>query len=267
MNLPKNRKQKFPLFALTLFLGILAITATFIVLKILTPKENFVYAKVKVAQGLWWASTQKPSYWFAKAIKEGDSERDLLGRTIAQVTEVRYYPDIEDKYNIYLSLKLASSGKGGKYSFKNSPLSIGSPIELDLNRSLVTGTVIDTSSNPFDEKYVDKKVLLRKIPASRWEFNAIKAGDEFSDGKDVVFKVISKNVLGYSNVSKTLGKDRYLVLPTGSTLEISVLASIKLKYEDGFYFFGEEKAVRPGATFSVSTPNFDFRDFEVASLE
>ncbi|HJX59405.1 MAG TPA: hypothetical protein VJ481_02515 [Patescibacteria group bacterium] len=267
MNLPKNKKQRFSLFAITLFLGILVITATFIVLKILTPKENFVYAKVKVAQGLWWASTQKPAFWFAKAISRGDSEHDLLGRTIAQVTDVRYYPDIEDKYNIYLTLKLASSGKGGKYSFKNSPLSVGSPIELELNRSLVTGTVIDMNENPFEEKYVDKKVLLRKIPAYRWEYNAINIGDEFSDGKEVVFKVISKNVLGYSNISKTLGEDRYLVLPTGSTLEISVLASIKLKYADGFYFFGEEKAVRPGATFSVSTPNFDFRDFEVVSLE
>ena len=272
MRLFKSRKFRFPIISVLAFLGIIVLTLGFLGLKTFSGETDWVWAKVKVSQGLWWASTQKPPLWLPQAISKGDAEYNFFGSPVVQVEGIRSYPagdnESEDRFNTYLTLKVAAaySPSQKKFTFKNTALAVGAPIELELGSSLVSGTVIGVSSSPFAENYVEKKVTLRKIPAFAWEYSAIKAGDEFSDGEDVVFKVLSKNILGYANVSKSIGENRYQTVP-GSTFEIAVVASMKLKDIGSFLVFGEEKVIRPGAIFSVATPGFDYRDFEVVSVE
>ena len=273
MTLFKIKKNRFSIIIVLVFLGILVLTLGFLGLRQLSSKTNWVWAKVKVSQGLWWASTQKPPLWLPQAIGKGDGEYNLFGSPIVEVEEVRSYPagdnEKEDRFNIYLTVKVAAdySSSQKKFTFKNSALAVGAPIELELGNSLVSGTVIGVSSAPFEQKYVERKVTLRKIPAFSWEYSAIKIGDEFSDGVDIVFKVLSKNILGWANVSKSLGENRFQTLPGGSTFEIAVTAKMKLRDVGGALIFGEEKLFRPGAVFSVATLNFDYRDFEVVSVE
>src|SRR3989338_8348156 len=109
MNLGKLMK-KFTKFAIdNYFISIFLACIAFVVLvsayKLFFVKPTFVYAKVKVGQGLWWASTQKPSLWFVKNIKKGDIQTDLLGEPTAEILSVRYYPTVfPNQYDVYLTM-------------------------------------------------------------------------------------------------------------------------------------------------------------------
>lgn len=240
----------------------------------LLSKTDYVYAKVKVAQGLWWASTLKTPLWLAQGIKANDSELDLFGKPIAEVIEKRYYPTgdslIEDKFNVYLTVRLAAkfSKSGKKYTFKGTTLSIGSPIELDLARTFVSGTIIDISPEPFQDKYVEREVTLRKVTAPGSEFNAIKIGDEFSDGNEVVFKVLDKNIFRFfERDNLALPISSMLGITVTAKMKLTVTAKMKLKEKNGLFLLGEDKIVRPGAILSIPTPNFDYHEFEIVSIE
>src|SRR3989344_8807952 len=100
-------------YFITIFIGIILFVGLVSVKKIFYTKPTLIYAKIKVGQGLWWAGGQKPGIWLANSIKKGDVERDLLGRSIAEVLNVRYYPWYAiDQYDIYLTVKLRINSLG-----------------------------------------------------------------------------------------------------------------------------------------------------------
>lgn len=268
----KSNKQNFSLIAL--FLIIPAFVLAVAAYKIMTPKEEYVYAKVKVSQGLWWASTTKSNIWFAKAIKVGDVEQNLLGKPVAEVTRVQYYPypvenqPYEDKFDIYLSIKLTAdyNKKSGKIIFKRSPVAVGAPIEFEFPSAQVTGIVIEISETEFEEIYSEKTVYLTKRFAYPWEFNEIKLGDKYFDGENIVFEVLVKD---QSNTT-VIASDSYgniTPLTRDATRYITIVARIKVKERNGQFIFGEEKLLIPGSPFEITTPNFNYRGFVVSCIK
>ena len=203
------RKKKKPVLPITLFFIVVsAITIIFALMRMGTAKTEYVYVKVKVSQGFWWASTSKPSPWYAKAIKKGDIEYNILGKPIAEILEVRYYSvfakdqPTENKYDIYLTLKLAAdyNNRTQKYIFKRSNLTIASPIDLETQSAQITGTVIKVSEQEFVDEYVEKTVFLTKSFAYPWEYEAIKVGDSYFDGEEIIFEVLDKNQVATSEI-------------------------------------------------------------------
>src|SRR3989344_5717272 len=96
------------------FVGIFILVVIIALVKVSTSKPDYLYVKVKLSQGLWWASTQKPSIWFINAIKKGEIEYNLLGKPAAEILEVRYYSipysllaPSKDQFDIYATVKLA----------------------------------------------------------------------------------------------------------------------------------------------------------------
>lgn len=250
-----------------LFVGIISF------FKIFNTKPTYVYAKVKLGQGLWWAGGQKPGIWLATSIKKGDVERDLTGRSIVEVLNVRYYPWYNiDQYDVYLTLKLKVSkiGRANKYNFKRNSLGVGAPIELELPSVQVSGTVIEISQKPFQEKYTDKTIILSKQYAYPWEFNAIKIGEKFFNGENTAFEVIDKTE---GDVSRILSPQRTSTsnILSGSVFEqrqsIGVKAKIKVKEVGDQLIFGEEQRIYVGKTLNILTSSFSFTDFVIAGIE
>lgn len=235
-------------------------------------KQTYIYAKVKLGQGLWWAGGQKPGGWLATSIKKRDKEGNLLRQPIAEVLSVRYYPwFVSDQYDVYLTLKIrVKASKAGKYNFKRNTLGIGSPIELELSSAQVSGTVIDLSENPFEDKYVEKTVMLTKQYAYPWEYESIKIGDRYFDGENTVFEVLDKS----------LGESRSILTPQRTTTTtilsqqlseqrqtITVKAKIRVKETGDQLIFGEEQKLYIGKPLLVSTPTFNFQDYMIGKIE
>lgn len=250
-----------------LFVGVVSFA------KLFRSEPTYVYVKVKLGQGLWWAGGQKPGLWLATSIKKGDLEKDLTGRPIVEVINVRYYPWYStDQYDVYLTLKLKVSaiGRANKYNFKRNSLGIGAPVELELSSVQVSGTVIDISRILYKNQYLEKTVYLTKQYAYPWEYDAIKAGDKYFDGENTVFEILDKSL---GDVSRILSPQR-----TASTSilsqtvseqrqSITVKAKVKVKEINNQLIFGEEQKLSVGKTFSMLTSSFSFNDFVISRIE
>ena len=274
-----KKKKKFPPNVFLPFIIIGALTLVFALFKFTTSETEHVYVKIKVSQGFWWASSAKPNIWYAQAIKKGDVEYDLLRKPIAEILEVRYYPffseaqQTEDKYDIYLKVKLTASYDNRKeqYIFKRSSVVVGSPIELETLSSQISGTVIEVSESEFEDKYIEKVITLVKEEGfsnnNPYLFNSIKVGDKYFDGEGVVFEILDKKLQKTTLlVSDQLGNIYTRQSP--SMQNIIIKAKVVVKEINGLIFFGEEKLLTSGDSLVISLPSFKLdEDFIIGDIK
>jgi len=272
MKLPKFVKKlwKFAIdnYFISIFLAAIAFVAVVSVSKLFFTKPTYVYAKVKVSQGLWWAATQKPSIWFLKAIKKGDAETDLVGKPVAEILSVRYYPWYgSDQFDVYLTLKLkvSKNKKTGKYNFKRSTIGVASPIDLEFPSVQFSGTIIDINDRPFKDVYIEKTIYLVKKWAFPWEGEVNNVGETYFDGEELVFTILDKQVTEAQDVYNTSGI--YYSVESERKKYITIKAKIKARVVNNQLFFGPEQKITLGKTLNISTNNFTFNDYTVSKVE
>lgn len=259
-------RQNVPI---VLFVGIVFFVGIIVLFKLVTAQEETVYVKVKVSQGLWWASTQKPSGWYVSSFKKGDTVKNLSGKPIAEIVGVRYYawsPTL-DQYDIYVNLKLQTSKNKntGVYYFNRSPLTIASPIEIDFPTVFLGGTIMDISSNPFPDIREERIVTLTKKAAYEWEYDSLIIGDTYFDGTDTMLEIIDKTARDTS----MLQSDVWGNYPayTEQMKYITVKAKVKVQNQDGKLILGEEYPLIPGVYVRMGTNNYVFDDYKVSHIE
>lgn len=255
-------------YFISVFLAAILFVGVVSVYKLFFTKPTYVYAKVKMGQGLWWASTQKPAIWFVDALKKGDVERSLTGKPTAEIIGIRYYPWYgSGQYDVYLTLKLKVSGnpKTGKYNFKRSAIGVGSPIDLEFPSTQFSGTIIELDVSPLNDSYITKTVDLTKTWAYPWEADAITVGDTYFDGEQTVFQIIEKKV--YDSQESYNPSGLYYPADADRKKNITVKAKIKLKKKNSKLIFGEEQIINLGKTINISTSHFTFQDYVVGAIE
>jgi hypothetical protein len=272
--LKKNlKKNKYFSIITLLFIAVTVLVTSTALVKTATSESDYIYAKVKISQGFWWASTQSPNVWFINSLKAGDTEYGLLGKPIAEVLELRYYPTMSlpkyrAQYDIFLTLKLAVdiNTKTQKYVFKRSTIGVGSPIEFEFPSAQISGSVIEMSKAPPKNRLVEKDIIITKKQGFPWEVEAIKIGDEQFDGEEVVFKVTAKQALTTSRIDVSPYGNVNLGLKDPRRY-ITVRGKIKVREKGDLLIFGEEQIVTPGAELSLVTKNFVFDQFLVQEVK
>lgn len=237
--------------------------------KLFISKPTFVYVRVKMGQGLWWASTQKPSLWFIKNIKKGDVQTGLTGKPIVKILSVRYYPTYNsNQYDVYLTMKLQVSGnkKTGKYNFNRSSIGVGAPVDFEFPASQFSGTIVDMTSLPIKDKYIEKTVYLTKPYAYTWEYDGIKIGDKFFDGEENVIEILDKSA---EETSVSFLPNRSIISSSLTQIRNNILIKIKIKGKiaDDKFVFGNDQVVALGKYIYLSTDNFNFTDYIVAGMD
>lgn len=256
-------------YFLTIFFASIAFVGFVSVYKLFFVKPTYVYAKVKMGQGLWWASTQKPSIWFIKSLKKQIEEKDLTGKPIAKILSFRYYRwyPTTSQYDVYLTMRLKVSKMGsGKYNFKRSAIGVGAPVDFEFPQAQFSGTIIELSEKPIKDQLIEKVIYLQKSYAYPWEFENIKIGDSYFDGEEKVFEILNKNSGQNINIFEL---EKSLINPTTPTTRIDIIikAKIKVKSFDGKLFYGEEQLIAPGKIIDIATDNFQFQNYLVAKVE
>lgn len=255
-------------YFITFFFAIILFVGFFAFYKIVFSKPTYVYAKVKIGQGLWWANTGKPSIWYLEAIKEGDLAKDILGSTQAKILEKRYYRWFgSDSFDIYLKIVLKTNynKRTGEYTFNRSTISVGSPIYIQFPRINLTGMITDLSPKPFRDEYVDRIVYITKRYAFPWEFEAIKIGDSVSDGKNKIFEVLDKSMIETSNLASDVYGNS-----SSATSEAKGYITVKVKFKlrniNNQWILGEDQIITPGHVLNISTPSFVFDNYSVSQI-
>jgi len=272
MNITKLSKKltkfAFDNYLISAFIAIVLFVIFVTGIKILTTEENYIYAKVKVSQGLWWANTNRPNLWLANAINKGDKEGSLTGKPIAEILEARVYPWFSsDQYDIFITakLKVDKNKRTGKYSYKRSQIAVGSPIDFEFPLAQFSATVMAISDKPFEDNYIEKIVTLRKDLATPSEATSIQVGDTLFDGENTVFEIMDKSVVNSYSLYSSLGNN--YPLESERKVNIAITTKILVKSQNGNLIFGEEQVVKPGATIRLSTPNFFFDGYQVERVK
>lgn len=265
-NLIKTLKRNY--IPATIILSVLIIGLVFMS-KSYFAKPQYLYVKVKVGQGFWWASTARPGKWYYDAIKKGDKQLDLVGKMQAKVIEKRIYKWYNtDQFDIYMNLylRVSKNSKTGEYRYDRSVLSVGSPIEVSMPTLDITGTVIAMSNKDFQDKLESKIVYLSKRNAYAWEYDAIKIGDTYFDGENNIFEVIDKSAEDVSSFSR----DNYGTA-VGTQVElrknITVKTKISVTNSENQYVLGEDQVLVAGKLFNFATSKFVFDNFFISSVE
>lgn len=237
--------------------------------KLFIQKPTYIYAKVKVGQGYWWASTQKPSMWFLKAIQNAKDKRDITGKPLAKIIGVTYYPYVTTgQYDVYVTVQLSVKKTKDKdsYSFDREIIGVGSPIDLEFPNVQFSGTLIDISDKPITDSLIEKTVYISKKYAYPWEYDEIQVGDTFYNGKEKVFEVLEKT---QAQTNEVLLNDlgRLNTSDTETYKYILVKARVKLKQINDQFFYGEEILISPGRPFFISTDHITLSEYVIASIE
>lgn len=254
-------------YLLLIFVGCIGFVGVVSAYKLFVVKPTYIYAKIKVGQGMWWASTQKPSLWYVKAIQSAGEQKDLTGKTVAKIMNVVYYPYwASGQYDVYVSVKLKVSkvGNKGTYNFNRETIGVSAPIDLEFPTVQFSGTVIALSEKPFQDIYVEKTVYLTKRIPLPWEYEQIEVGDSQTNGKQTVFTIIGKSL---GSEADTTVLDQGTLMNSNISLFV-VKAKILVRKVENQFLFGEESVIIPGkAPSSIGTDKFAFTDYSVLKLE
>ncbi len=258
-------------YFIAIFFAAIAFVALISFYRIFFVKPTYIYVKVKIGQGLWWAATQKPSLWFIENIKKAknEEEKDFSGKTQAKILSIRYYPTyLQNQYDVYLTMKIKVSklGKTGKYNFKRSSIGVSSPIDFEFPSVQFSGTVIELSEQPIKENRQEKIVYLSKPYAFSWEYETIRVGDEYFDGEETVVQILEKSIGEKYNI---IPPYQSVIDPTMSQTRSNIFVKVKIKGKKrgNNFIFGEEQAVAPGKFLYISTANFFFDEYIVADIK
>lgn len=259
-------KKQYIFLTVVACIGFVVLVAGY---RLFIKKPTYIYARVKVGQGYWWASTQKPSLWYVQAIKNAGTEKDLVGKPIVKILNVTYYPYYgSSQFDIYVDLQLKIDGinKKGSYSFKRETIGIGSPIDLEFSAVQFSGTIISLSTKKMKDEFVEKTVYLSKRYSYPWEFDSIKIGDYFDNGNGKVIMVLEKakgetNEMFFNELGKLVSTD------SNSYQNIFLKVKMKVKKEESGWVYGEEIIIAPGRSIGFITHDFSFNDYVVTKIE
>lgn len=258
----KNLKRLYK--KLTLFDQILAgigISGFFLFAYIFLRQSAHVTVTLKVGQEDVYYSIYAPSAnfnssgipaWFKSSFHPGIKEKNGLGTTQAEVLDVNSYYTGQSRLSLYLKTKLrvTYNRSTNQYTYKGTPVVVGSKIKLYLDNILVNTLVTEMDGVPDTrEKHTvtvetrifdENQTYLETAGTKAFLADAINIGDEVKDSQgNVAIKIIAKRVepakkvTTLSNGSLTvqndpIRKDVYL------TLELNTV-----KVQDRYFLFDD----------------------------
>lgn len=262
----KRAKTDYFITAIVVIIFLVGLIAAY---KIVNAEDEYIYARIKISQGLWWANTAKPSIWMVDAIQKGDVATTITGKPKIEVLAVRRYPWWDsDEHLVYITarMKVSKNEKRGTYTYDRSTIGVGSPIDLEFPDVQVSGTIIELSEKPIKHHAEMREVTIVKKWAEPWEYEGIRVGDIYNNGEENVFEILDKKIT-YAQ-AEYLPKTGYNY-PAYSEpkVHITVTANMLIHPEGKKLIFGEEQVLRLGKRLNFATNSYTFADYFVTHIE
>lgn len=242
MKLIKIIKNKITLFDIVL--GVFLLVFLIAVVLFLDRKTQYVDIRVKVTDQDVLYSRTNPATWYANRFNVGDSEKNELGRPIAQITNVETYNTTADTKAVYLNINVRAvyDKMSQTYSAKGTSLIFGNTLKFSFPNVSFSGLIIEspTTSNPVSPIEQKKIVVLQRgIDAIEPVIlQKIKVGDEIIDSMgNILAHVESVSFLASPRITQTYQGDLLLRNdPYYKDAFITLTVRVK-KYNNEYFLF------------------------------
>lgn len=245
-----NKLTPFDWLAILVILAALVFAAPFIF-----KQERWLTVEVKMAPEQWWWEANPPPYWLADTVKVGDKAYDALGRKIAETVDVRTLEWGATRKEAYLTVNLKANydRRKQKFTFKQRPLEVGRPIELELGGAQILGLITYVEGLPDERQKVTKKVAAKILGVQPWIAVAIPAGGGMKDSRGrVLARVLDKRV--------ELARE-FTAVGTVATnplkRDVTLTLELETVEQGGIFYFREGQAVKVGQLLWIQLPGVD----------
>src|SRR3989338_85108 len=210
-----------------------------------TKKELTIVVKTFEDSIVW--PGQRSVIWFNKIFYKGMKEKDALGRTSAEVINIRKYDDRQDNATIYLTLKLRTVYTPGTklHTYKGKTVLVGSTLQFYLDNVFVEALIVDVMGvkNRFPlTKLLIQGQLTNPEEGGILPFLAenIPEGAEIKDTEGgVILKILRKEI---QPALKLVTTDQGDILLSRDPLRKDVYLTLNVwafKINNRYYFFDD----------------------------
>ncbi|MFZ5845014.1 MAG: DUF4330 family protein, partial [Patescibacteria group bacterium] len=220
-----------------------------------------------VAYDTWAVFNRGTRSWFGQMFYPGMKEKDGLGKTSAEVLQVRTYNTFPGRQAAYLTVKLRATYNRGsnQYIYRGKPVLIGNTIKLFLDNVLAEGLIthIEGVPDPRQKTSLTVQVQLREetpvYPETSgtrpYVAEAIKAGDQIVDNQgNVAIKVLDKEVSDAKRLVTTSdGRVSIQSNPLRKDVFLTLLVNA-LKIGDQYFVF-DDVPILTGIEIQLNFPN------------
>lgn len=250
----KKKLSKLTLFDKVLILAVLAAISVFAF--IFFRKSAYVTAVIKVGEETVqfqpWNERAGTKAWFSQKFYKGMKETDGLGRTKAEVLDVRSFSTERGLKDVYVTVRLGTvyNRASNQHTFRGKPVLIGSIIKLNLDDLVVEGLVthIMGANDEREKKTLVIKAQLREENSTFLETSGLpeflasvlEIGQEIKDDQgNVIVKVLEKKV---EDARRTVVTSDGRVLLRRNPLRKDIYYTLEvnaLKIHDRYYLFDD----------------------------
>jgi len=260
----KTKTKSFKVFDWVLIVFGLVAVVIFAIL--FFRKSTYITATVSVGEDSVVWNTMGPKYWFADSFHKGQVEKDGLGRIQAQVLNIYSYDKTPTNKTVYLDVKLNTvyNRATNTYTYKGSPVLVGSTIKLNLDNVYAEGLVTEVQGFPDHsvkqniiveaQLMEDDSVFLGTLGVKGYLADAIQVGDTVKDnhGSEMI-KVLSKTVIP-AKITVTTSDGRVIEATDPMKKDVFLTLEISAQKIDGKYYFLNDIPILIDRGIPINTP-------------
>lgn len=249
-------------FNLLVFFLIIAVLGAGV--KLLFKREVWVKVEIWGTAGEWWWQTESPPEWIANAVSQGDVERDVDGKVIAEVLSIEKFTQPSDSSSNFLKkeflikarLKVVKNPKSGILRYRGDDLAIGKPLTLSFTDNSVTGNIVWIEGVVDQRQETEVDLTLKLYDRYPWEAEAISVGSVATDGINQIAQITNKKIdLAEMTVVTDKGEVFARVNPLKRDITLKLL--VKAVKVDDQYFFSVYQPIKIGGRLIISFPRYD----------
>lgn len=261
---------------LELLIALFILAALIYVVTQVKSNKQLVKVEVKISSSSWWnRSNLPPPFWLGESIKVGDQEYNSSGTKVAEVLEVRAYElnsvnngggTTRKDFYLTLNLLVKKNKQTQKLGFKDKPLEIGAPIELNLSNTLVRGLVTfiegTTDTNP------TKEILIEGVwqDAQPWEAEVVHINGKMEDEFGNVTAIILDKKVELARKTVETADGRLVIGRDPLRRDVYLTIKLQVKKQGASLYFREDQKVKIGELLFIQLAQVDIKNLSIIKI-
>jgi len=263
------------------FLDILIIFVVLVVITMLfwlriSRKTQWITVRMIISNDEWWWEGSPPQWWLGDSLSVGQTARNSLGETIAQIDDVENF-DIGEFYrrtSVDIKLRGTYDQRRQLYLFNYQPIQAGKSLDLTFGKTNVHGVITYIENLP--DSYQDKTIVVKMSAVRPWIAQSYKEGMEMKDSLHRTLAKITavsvspteateiiEGVTGKSSATQNGTERKY---PPSLFRDVTLTVSLKTYESGGIQYFLDRAAIKIGEKIWFQFPQTIAREAEIIQI-